>query len=179
MNKKEYLNRVPIDKDNVCIYRDEALCTNCGACKGICNFRIGIYGHYDMASSKKPKCINCGQCSLVCPNNSIREREDYRKLKKDIENGYTIIAEVAPAVRVMLGDEFGYAPGKNVQGKLIRSLHRLGIKYVFDTSFGADLTIIEEAYELVERLENNTRRHFLLVVVLLGLNIWKKCTLKW
>lgn len=157
MNKKEYLNRVPIDKDNVCIYREEALCTNCGACKGICNFRIGIYGHYDMASSKKSKCINCGQCSLVCPNNSIREREDYRKLKKDIENGYTIIAEVAPAVRVMLGDEFGYAPGKNVQGKLIRSLHRLGIKYVFDTSFGADLTIIEEAYELVERLENNTR----------------------
>ena len=72
MNKKEYLNRVPIDKDNVCIYRDEALCTNCGACKGICNFRIGIYGHYDMASSKKPKCINCGQCSLVCPNNSIK-----------------------------------------------------------------------------------------------------------
>ena len=87
MKKSEYLRRVPISKNNICIYRDESKCTNCGACKGICKSRIGVYGHYDMDKAKEPICINCGQCSLVCPNNSIREVEDYKKVRKDIEKG--------------------------------------------------------------------------------------------
>lgn len=156
MNKKEYIKRVPIDKDNICIYRDLDRCNNCGACKGICNFRMGVYGHYDMEHSKKPICINCGQCSLVCPNNAILEVEDYKKVKKDIENGYQVIVEIAPATRYLLGDEFGYKPGKNVIGKLITALHKLGVSYVFDTSFGADLTICEEAQEFVRRLEDGS-----------------------
>lgn len=155
MNKKEYVKRVPIDKDNICIYRDLEKCTNCGACKGICNFRMGVYGHYDMEHSKKPICINCGQCSLVCPNNAICEVEDYKKVKRDLKNGYKIIVEIAPATRFLLGDEFGYKPGKNVIGKLITALHTLGVSYVFDTSFGADLTICEEASEFVKRLNDN------------------------
>ena len=155
MKKSEYLRRVPISKNNICIYRDESKCTNCGACKGICKSRIGVYGHYDMDKAKEPICINCGQCSLVCPNNSIREVEDYKKVREDIEKGYKIIVQIAPATRFLLGDEFGYGPGKNVIGKLITALHLMGVSYVFDTAFGADLTITEEANEFIERLNNN------------------------
>lgn len=155
MKKSEYLNRVPIAKDNICLLRENDKCTNCGACKGICNFRIGVYGHYDMANSKKPRCIYCGQCSLVCPNNSIKERQDYLKVIKDIQKGYTIICQIAPATRFLVGDNFGYKPGKNVIGKIIGSLKKMGISYVMDTSFGADLTIVEEANELITRINNN------------------------
>ena len=154
MNKLEYEGRVPISADNRSIYRDESKCTRCGACKGICQSRIGVYGHYDMKKEKIPRCINCGQCSLVCPNNSIKEINDYSKVKSEIKKGRQVIFEVAPATRVMLGDEFLYKQGKNVIYKLITALKMLGASLVFDTTFGADLTICEEGTELIDRLKN-------------------------
>ena len=157
MNKLEYINRVPIAKDNICIKRDEKKCTNCGACKGICRTRIGVYGNYDMKKTRNPICIYCGQCSLICPNNSIHEVEDYKKVKKDILKGKNVIFQISPAVRFLVGDEYGYPVGKNVIGKIVSALRKLGVKYVFDTSYGADLTIVEEANELIERIENNDR----------------------
>lgn len=157
MKKSEYINRVPISKDNKCLYREEDKCTNCGACKGICNFRIGVYGHYDMAKSPHPRCIYCGQCSLVCPNNCIKEFPDYKKIIADIKSGYTIICQIAPATRFLVGDSFGYKPGKNVIGKIISSLKKMGVTYVVDTSFGADLTIVEEANELITRINNQEK----------------------
>lgn len=155
MNKVEYINRVPISKDNICIQRDEDKCTNCGACKGICRTRIGVYANYDMKKSKEPICIYCGQCSLICPNNSIYEVEDYKKVKKAILNGKNVIFQVSPAARFLVGDEYGYPVGKNVIGKIVGSLRKLGVKYVFDTSYGADLTITEEANELINRITKN------------------------
>ena len=141
MNKKEYINRVPISKNNICISRNEILCTNCGACKGICKSRIGVYDNYDMKKAREARCIYCGQCSLVCPNKSINEVYDYKKVKKEIAKGRVVIAQIAPATRVLLGEEFEFSVGKNVIGKLICALKKLGISYVMDTSFGADLTI--------------------------------------
>lgn len=155
MNKLEYINRVPISKDNICIQRDLRKCNNCGACKGICKSRIGVYDNYDMKKEKNPICIYCGQCSLICPNKSIHEVEDYKKVRKAILKGRNVIFQVAPASRFLVGDEFGYSIGKNVIGKIIGSLRSLGVKYVFDTTYGADLTIFEEGNELINRLNYN------------------------
>lgn len=157
MNKIEYINRVPISKNNICIQRDEDKCTNCGACKGICRSRIGVYGNYDMKKSREPICIYCGQCSLICPNNSIYEVEDYKKVRKAILNGRNVIFQISPAVRFLVGDEYGYPVGKNVIGKIVGSLRKLGVKYIFDTSYGADLTIVEEANELIDRINRNDK----------------------
>ena len=155
MNKLEYINRVPIAKNNICIQRDERKCNNCGACKGICKSRIGVYDNYDMHGACEPICIYCGQCSLICPNKSIHEVEDYKKVKKEIIKGRNVIFQVAPASRFLVGDEYGYPVGKNVIGKIVGTLRKLGVKYVFDTSYGADLTICEEANELISRLNSN------------------------
>ena len=155
-NKEKVLKRVPIAENNICIKRDDKKCINCGACKGICMSRIGVFGHYDM-QHENIRCINCGQCSLICPTGSISEVLDYKKVIKDIENDKTVIFQIAPSVRFLLGDEFGYKPGKNVQGKIITALKILGASYVFDTSFGADLTICEEANEFIDRINNNER----------------------
>lgn len=155
MNKLEYINRVPIAKNNICIQRDEKKCNNCGACKGICKSRIGVYDNYDMNEACEPICIYCGQCSLICPNKSIHEVEDYKKVKKEIFKGRNVIFQVAPASRFLVGDEYGYPVGKNVIGKIVGTLRKLGVKYVFDTSYGADLTICEEANELISRLNSN------------------------
>lgn len=150
MSSKKVLKRVLISENNVCIKRDDKKCINCGACKGICMSRIGVFGHYDMEHENN-RCINCGQCSLICPTGCISEVLDYKKVIKEIEKDKTVIFQVAPAVRFLLGDEFGYKPGKNVQGKMITAIKLLGGSYVFDTSFGADLTVCEEACEFLLR----------------------------
>ena len=81
--------------------------------------------------------------------------------------------QIAPAVRVSIGEEFGYKVGSNVIGKLISALRLIGADYVFDTTFGADLTVMEEAYELVNRIKIKITCQCLLVVVPLGLNLLK------
>ena len=83
-NKEKVLKRVPIAENNICIKRDDKKCINCGACKGICMSRIGVFGHYDM-QHENIRCINCGQCSLICPTGSISEVLDYKKVIKDID----------------------------------------------------------------------------------------------
>ena len=147
--------RVPIDKKNVSICRDDSLCIKCGACKNMCKFNVSVYGYYDLDKVDRPICINCGQCSLVCPTKSISEVKDYLKVKEEIKKGKVAVFQVAPAVRAALGEEFGYELGTNVEGKLVNALKKLGASYVFDTTFGADLTVMEEAYELVDRINNN------------------------
>ncbi len=146
--------RVPIAKDNPSIYRIEEKCIKCGACKGICKIRIGVYGNYDLDEVEEPICIHCGQCRLVCPVNSIEGVCDYPQVKEAIQEGKKVVFQVAPAVRVALGEEFGLKPGVNVEKKIVTALKKLGASYVFDTTFGADLTIMEEGSELVKRLKN-------------------------
>lgn len=146
--------RVPIELDNPSIQRDYDKCILCGACKNICKFAQGVYGNYD--HTKEAICINCGQCIAVCPTGALSEVKDYHKVIEKIKNdNYIVIFQTAPAVRVALGEHFNLEPGTFIEGKLVSALRKLGADYVFDTTFGADLTIMEEANELVSRIKEN------------------------
>ena len=142
--------RVNISKDNPSIVLDKSRCDECGICKNICKFNIGVYGYSDL----KYPCINCGSCSIMCPKKCLFERDETDKLRDYLHSDKTIVMQIAPAVRVSIGEEFGYKVGSNVIGKLISALRLIGADYVFDTTFGADLTVMEEAYELVNRIKN-------------------------
>lgn len=150
----EELKRVPISKNNISITRNINKCISCGTCKSVCKYSSCVYEKYEIKEDSV--CINCGQCTLVCPTNSLHEVYDYIKLKKQIEQKNKIfIFQTAPAVRVALGEEFGLDAGSFVEGKMIKALRNLGADYVFDTTFGADLTILEEACELLKRIKDN------------------------
>lgn len=150
--------RVPIEKDNLSICRNEELCVKCGACKNICKFNVGVYDNYDLLeTNNKAICINCGGCSLVCPTQSITEVKDYLKVKEEMKTNKVKIFQIAPAVRAALGEEFRLELGTNVEGKIVTVLKKLGADYVFDTTFGADLTIMEEANELIDRIKNTKK----------------------
>lgn len=148
--------RVPIEADNPSIERIESLCVKCGLCSKVCRDPIGVLDRYDLqATGGKAVCIQCGQCANVCPTASIVEKSELEPVQKVLADPSKIVVFTAsPAVRVSLGEAFGTAPGAFVQGKMVSLLRRLGADYVFDTDFGADLTVMEEAQELVDRLKN-------------------------
>lgn len=160
MSKHEFLEkRVPIEKDNVSIELLEDKCIKCGLCKRTCTDYITVQGHYDLeATNDTALCIHCGQCLSVCPVNAITERKEYDKVKEAINDpGKIVIMSTAPAVRVALGDEFGMENGSFVEGKMVSLLKELGADYVLDVNFGADLTIMEEASELIERIQSGSK----------------------
>lgn len=146
--------RVPIEADNPSICRDEALCIKCGQCREICTSYIGVHGTYTLADTDDTAvCINCGQCANVCPVSSITERYEYSEVKKAAADpDKIVIFNTSPSVRISLGEEFGMPDGSFVQGKMVALLRALGADYVLDTNFSADLTIVEEASELIERV---------------------------
>ncbi len=149
--------RVPIELDNPSICRNESTCIKCGMCKNVCTQPIGVHGTYTLEQTgNKAVCINCGQCANVCPVNSITEKYEYQNVKAAIQDSDKIvIVSTSPSVRVSLGEEFGMADGSFVQSKMVALLRKLGADYVLDTNFAADLTIMEEASELIERMANN------------------------
>ena len=151
--------RVPIEKDNPSICRNEELCIKCGQCKEVCTKDIGVHGTYNFnQTGGKAICINCGQCANVCPTSSITEVYEYEDVKTAINDpNKIVIVSTSPSVRVALGEEFGMPKGSFVQGKMIALLRALGVDYVLDTNFAADLTIVEEASELVERITKGTK----------------------
>ena len=146
--------RVPIEPDNPSIRREESLCIKCGMCKEVCTAQIGVHGTYSLADTGgKAICIYCGQCANVCPPASITEVYEYpavRAAVKDPEK--VVIVSTSPSVRAALGEEFGMPKGEFVQGKMVALLRALGADYVLDTNFCADLTILEEASELIQRI---------------------------
>lgn len=139
------MNRIEIKPSNLSIDRIEEKCLNCGMCKKTCKSINNIGAD----------CINCGQCILTCPSGALIPKFEYKKVLNYInDTDMCVVAFTAPAVRVAIGDEFGFPSGTFLEGKMVSALKKIGFDYCFDTTFGADLTIMEEANELVERLKH-------------------------
>ena len=150
--------RVPIEPDNPSIVRDEDKCIKCGMCKNVCMQDIGVHGTYTLEQTGgEAVCIHCGQCANVCPPDSITERYEYPDIREAVKNpDQIVIVSTSPSVRAALGEEFGMADGEFVEGKMVALLRKLGVSYVLDTNFAADLTIVEEASELIRRVTKGT-----------------------
>ena len=146
--------RVVVDADNVAICRDESLCQKCGKCKLICNRDMAVDGYYDYNKTKRSACIFCGKCVATCPFGALKIFPETTQVERALNLGKKVVFFVSPAVRVAVANAFGGAIGENVEGKIVAGLHKIGASYVFDTTFGADLTTMEEAAELIERLKS-------------------------
>ena len=149
------------------IVRDTSKCILCGRCvmrcqeahgNGILGFEnrgfetiVAPAGNRSFADSP---CLLCGQCVAVCPTGALVEKSEIQKVDEAIAAGKHVIVQTAPAVRASLGEEFDMPIGTPVTGKMVAALKRLGFTRVYDTNFGADLTIMEEAYELLNRIKN-------------------------
>ena len=157
------------DDTTKAIVLDPSKCIVCGRCVNICQnvqnvwalsylhrgFVTKITGANDTKLGDSP-CIKCGQCAAHCPTGAITDYDNTGKVFDLLANkDYTTVVQIAPAVRVALGEEFGFEFGFNLTGKIYAALRRLGFDKVFDTNFGADLTIIEEASEFVKRFTEN------------------------
>ena len=151
------------------IVRNMDKCIFCRRCESVCNevqtvgalgairrgFNTTIAPAFDKMMTES-ECTYCGQCVAVCPVGALTERDHTNKLLEDLSDpDKTVIVQTAPAVRAALGEEFGMEPGTLVTGKMVTALRELGFDYVFDTDFAADLTIMEEGSEIMERLENH------------------------
>lgn len=150
-------NRVKIAADNPSIQRIEEKCIKCGVCLKTCENKVGL----DRTREREdmPLCINCGQCVLACPMGALTAKFDYKKVLNLVKDSNKLIAiSVAPAVRVALGEELGFAVGFNIEGILPSILRAIGFDYVFDVTFGADVTIMEEASEFIERLHGKGKK---------------------
>ena len=151
---------------SVSIVRDMNKCILCRRCETMCNDvqTVGAIGAMNRGFDTtiapafglklaESECTYCGQCVAVCPVGALTERDSTGRLVRDLSNPKKIvIVQTAPAVRVAIGEEFGYPAGTIVTGKLVTALRQLGFDYVFDTDFAADLTIMEEGSELLGRL---------------------------
>ncbi len=145
--------RIAIDPDNPSIVRDDRKCILCGQCLEVCEKVQSIYGYYELPIKNEITCVGCGQCALWCPTAAIQERDDVHKVLQALEDkNMHVVVQTAPATRVSLGEEFGLLPGSIVEGKQVAALKNVGFDAVFDTNFSADLTIMEEATELIKRM---------------------------
>ncbi len=154
------------DRISPSIVRDTSKCILCGRCVERCKnaHGMGILGFEkrgfntmvapaeDRSFAHSP-CILCGQCVSVCPTGALMEVSEIDKVDEAMRAGKYVVVQTAPAVRAALGEEFGMPIGSLVTGKMVSALKRLGFKKVFDTNFGADLTIMEEATELLDRVQ--------------------------
>ncbi|MDO5291766.1 MAG: [FeFe] hydrogenase, group A [bacterium] len=146
--------RVPIELCNPSLELIEDKCIKCGLCKRVCKDYVTVQGYYDLErTNDEAICIHCGQCITACPTDAIVEKTEYAMVKEAIADPEKIVVfSTAPAVRIALGDCFGVEEGSFVEGKMVAMLRKLGADYVTDVNFGADLTIMEEASELIERV---------------------------
>ena len=167
-NNKE---QVPIDLSSPSIVRDPNKCILCGDCVRTCS-EIQAVGAIDFAfrGSKaevtpafgKPlgetDCVGCGQCRVVCPTGAISVHTNVTDVWDAIANpNIRVVAQIAPAVRLAVGDKFGIPKGTNSMGKLVAALRIMGFDKIYDTNFGADLTVMEESKEFAERLESGEK----------------------
>lgn len=156
-----------LDDSTPHLIRDNNKCILCRRCVAACNEQyVGVIGAnnrgidtaigtpFEVGLSNVP-CISCGQCTVVCPTGALVEKDDTEKIWEAIADPTKhVVVQTAPSIRATLGECFGMPIGTNVEGKMVAALHRLGFDKVFDTDFAADLTIVEEANELIERIKN-------------------------
>lgn len=156
-----------LDELSPSLIRDTSKCILCGRCVSRCQaahgngilgfenrgFKTIVAPAFNRSFSKSP-CLLCGQCVTVCPTGALMEKSDIELVDDAFRSGKTVIVQTAPAVRAALGEEFGFPIGTRVTGKMVAALHRLGFYRVYDVNFGADLTIMEESNELIERIKN-------------------------
>ena len=159
--------QLPLDESSDCIVRDPNKCILCGDCVRTCEEIQGL-GILDFAfrGSKmqvmpafnktiaETDCVGCGQCRVVCPTGAITIKQNIHPVWLALADRNTrVVVQIAPAVRVAVGDKFGIPKGENALGQLVAALRRMGFDEIYDTNFGADLTVMEEAKEFVERVE--------------------------
>lgn len=159
---------LPLDESSDCIVRDPNKCILCGDCVRTCDEIQGL-GILDFAyrgsnmqvmpafnrTMAETDCVGCGQCRVVCPTGAITIKQNIHPVWMALSDKNTrVVAQIAPAVRVAVGDKFGIPKGENALGQLVAALRRMGFDEIYDTNFGADLTVMEETKEFVERLES-------------------------
>ncbi len=156
-----------VDSSSPSIVRDSSKCVLCRRCVTVCNEIQGVglmnphhRGFHTYIGPSEDEllgesiCATCGQCVLVCPVGALKEKDSTAVVWEALaDRSKTVVVQTAPAVRAALGERFGYEPGTLVTGKMAASLRALGFDYVFDTNFAADLTIMEEGSEFLERIK--------------------------
>ncbi len=161
-------NEYEIDYSAAHMYRDNNKCILCRRCSAVCEkvqgigviganergFKTVIQSAFDMGLGET-SCVSCGQCIAVCPVGAISEKDNTKEVFEAIADPEKhVVVQAAPAVRAALGEAFGMPIGTDVEGKMAAALRRLGFDKVFDTNFSADLTIMEEANEFIDRVKN-------------------------
>jgi iron-only hydrogenase group A len=161
-------NQYKLDVSNPSIVRDPAKCIKCGRCVRICEEVQGVGAIDFIGRGSKTtvgtafdeglnvsSCINCGQCVMVCPTGALREQSNIKQVQDALHDpDKVVVVQHAPAVSVTLAEELDLKPGSDIAGLMIAALRRMGFDRVFETSFAADLTIMEEGSELVHRITN-------------------------
>ena len=157
----------PLDETTLHMVRDNNKCILCRRCVAACEDQfVGVIGpngrgfdtHIGCAFEKDlgdVACVSCGQCIVNCPTGALREKDQIDEVVAAMADPKKhVVVQTAPSVRAALGEEFGMPIGTNVEGKMVAALRRLGFDKVFDTDFGADMTIMEEAHEFIDRVQN-------------------------
>ena len=141
---ERYERCISVKPDNPAIIKDDSLCVECGHCLAACDENTGVDGYI---------CINCGQCSAACPEQAIRVKPEIQQVKDALtDKSKIVVFSTSPSVRVGIGDAFLDKAGVYSEGKMVAAIKTLGADYVFDVTFSADLTIIEEGCELLSRI---------------------------
>ncbi|MBN1339576.1 MAG: iron hydrogenase small subunit [Bacteroidales bacterium] len=157
------------DLSSASIVRDPDKCILCGRCVRVCDEVMDVCAiDYIHRGSKSfigtcynrglntSSCVNCGQCVLVCPTGALSEKEHIPEIRMALNDpGAVVVVQYAPAISVSLAEEFGMEPGRDINGIMNTALRKMGFDYIFDTSFSADLTIMEESAELLERINHS------------------------
>ena len=160
-------NKLPLDLSSASIIRDPEKCILCGRCVRVCEEIMGVAcidfskrGSRAVVSTAFDKgmntssCVNCGQCIMVCPTGALTEQNHFAEIKEALTDpGMTVVVQYAPSISVSIAEELGMKPGKDIGGIMNAALRKIGFDYVFDTSFAADLTIMEESAELIGRIK--------------------------
>jgi len=161
-------NRHHLDLSSASIVRDQAKCILCGRCVKVCSevMEVSAIDFINRGSNtvigptfnkglNTSSCINCGQCIMVCPTGALSEKNHFAEIRDALNDpSKTVVVQYAPAISVTLAEEFGMAPGTDINGLLNAALRKIGFNRIFDTTFAVDLTIMEESAELIERIKS-------------------------